>query len=71
MYYKGLGVVQDYHDAFKWTKMAADQGNASAQYNLGLMYDEGKGVRQDYKMVILVIMEIKLVVICTKNLISN
>ena len=28
--------------------MAADQGRAQAQYNLGGMYDEGKGVAQDY-----------------------
>jgi len=25
----------------------AEQGNAAAQYNLGLMYDQGKGVKQD------------------------
>ena len=28
--------------------MAADQGDAEAQYNLGLMYYQGKGVAQDY-----------------------
>lgn len=27
---------------------AAAQGNAAAQYNLGAMYAEGQGVRQDY-----------------------
>ena len=27
---------------------AADQGDASAQYNLGLMYYHGEGVKQDY-----------------------
>lgn len=27
---------------------AADQGDASAQYNLGLLYDQGHGVPQDY-----------------------
>ena len=26
----------------------ADQGDAKAQYNLGLMYREGRGVPQDY-----------------------
>ena len=26
---------------------AAEQGNATAQYNLGVMYDNGQGVRQD------------------------
>jgi len=29
-------------------RKAADQGNASAQYNLGLTYDRGQGVAQDY-----------------------
>jgi hypothetical protein len=33
----------------KWYKLAAEQGYASAQYNLGYMYDKGKGVPQDYK----------------------
>ena len=27
----------------------AEQGHAKAQYNLGLMYDKGKGVVQDHK----------------------
>ena len=26
----------------------AEQGNAAAQYNLGVMYDNGEGVPQDY-----------------------
>jgi TPR repeat protein len=28
--------------------MAADQGHARAQYNLGCMYKNGQGVAQDY-----------------------
>ena len=32
----------------KWYRLAAEQGNARAQYNLGAMYDNGKGVPQDY-----------------------
>jgi TPR repeat protein len=31
-----------------WTPLA-EQGNASAQYNLGLMYANGDGLTQDYK----------------------
>ena len=27
---------------------AAEQGDAEAQFNLGLMYENGKGVRRDY-----------------------
>jgi len=38
-----------YKEAVKWFKKAANQGNASAQTNLGFMYDNGQGVRQDYK----------------------
>ena len=30
-------------------KAAAEQGNASAQYNLGVMYGNGIGTQQDYK----------------------
>ena len=30
------------------TLQSARQGNAAAQFNLGLMYDSGRGVRQDY-----------------------
>ena len=29
--------------------MSAEQGHASAQYNLGLKYGNGQGVPQDYK----------------------
>ena len=32
----------------KWYRLAADQGNAIAQCNLGVMYDKGRGVPQDY-----------------------
>jgi TPR repeat protein len=32
----------------KWYRLAADQGNADAQFYLGLLYDNGKGVPQDY-----------------------
>ena len=48
MYYKGLGVPEDYAEAVKWYRLAADQGYADAQCNLGVMYDNGQGVPQDY-----------------------
>ena len=44
----GRGVVQDYVEAVKWYRKAAEQGNAEAQYNLGVMYYKGKGIPQDY-----------------------
>ena len=45
---KGKGVPQDHKEALKWYQKAAEQGNASAQGNLGDMYEFGKGVTQDY-----------------------
>ena len=40
--------VQDYAEAAKLFRKAADQGNAGGQYCLGLMYANGQGVPQDY-----------------------
>ena len=38
-FYYGKGTTQDYKEALKWFKKAAEQGDADAQYNLG---DSGK-----------------------------
>jgi TPR repeat protein len=38
----------DYSTALRLRRLAAEQGNASAQHNLGAMYDKGRGVPQDY-----------------------
>ncbi len=38
LYANGQGVVQDDAEAAKWYKLAAAQGDAGAQLNLGLMY---------------------------------
>ena len=48
MYYKGEGVPKNYSEAMKWYRKAADQGNAEAQFNLGVMYDQGEGVPKNY-----------------------
>ena len=45
---KTQGVPQDYAEAAKWYRLAADQGYFAAMHELGLMYFEGKGVPQDY-----------------------
>ena len=37
----------DYQTAFKLWLPLAEQGNASAQFNLGNMYRKGQGVKQD------------------------
>jgi TPR repeat protein len=39
---------KDYAEALRWLGPAADQGNAKAQYGLGLMYANGYGVAVDY-----------------------
>ena len=44
MYENGNGVPQDYAEAMRWYRLAAEQGNAGSQFNLGLMYGTGKGV---------------------------
>ena len=48
---KGAAAAQsgDYATALREWKPLAEQGNADAQNNLGLMYREGQGVPQDYK----------------------
>jgi len=43
-----LGVVQDFKEAVKWFRKAAEQGNADAQYALGRAYHEGQGVDYNY-----------------------
>ena len=44
-----MPLPHDYKTVVKWFRLAAEQGNADAQYNLGVMYDKGRGVPQDYK----------------------
>ena len=46
MYAEAEGVTQDYAEAVKWYRKAANQGNATAQNNLGWMYQYGLGVTQ-------------------------
>ena len=48
MYADGQGVPQDYKEAAKWYRLAAEQGDASAQTNLGFMYADGQGVLADF-----------------------
>jgi uncharacterized protein len=39
---------RDYAAALRLIRPLAEQGDASAQYNLGVFYDNGLGVPQDY-----------------------
>jgi TPR repeat protein/nucleoid-associated protein YgaU len=42
-----LGLKQDYAEALAWYRRAAEKGFAPAQFNLGLAYELGRGVRAD------------------------
>ena len=39
----------NYKKAIEWFEKAAEQGDADAQYNLGVMYYDGQGVDVNYK----------------------
>jgi TPR repeat protein len=47
MYTYGESVDQDYAEAMRWFRLAARQGYAAGQYNLGYMYRSGEGVARD------------------------
>ena len=49
MYYEGIGVAQNYNEAFKWYQKAADNGVTGAYTWLGVMYYNGQGVAQNYE----------------------
>jgi TPR repeat protein len=47
MYSFGKGVPQDYKEAVRLYRLAAEQGNTAAQFNLGSAYYNGLGVPQN------------------------
>ena len=46
--FAGHAVSQDDREALNWIRRAAEQGQANAQSNLGLMYVKGRGVPQNF-----------------------
>ena len=40
---------ENYEEAVLWYRKAAEQGVSEAQNNLGVMYKDGQGVKQDFK----------------------
>jgi TPR repeat protein len=48
MYDVGKGTSRDSSEAVHWYRRAAEQGDPIAQYVLGVMYQTGDGVPQDY-----------------------
>ena len=53
-YWKGLEAYnkKDYRTALREWRPLAEEGNVNAQFNLGVMYNHGRGVLQDYKTVV-------------------
>jgi hypothetical protein len=47
-YEHGEGVAQDWAEAVRFYRMAAEQGNAKAQVTLGVCFKRGEGVAQDW-----------------------
>ena len=47
LYFHGIGVEQNFHEALEWYRNAAMKGDASSQLRLGLMYANGVGVEKD------------------------
>ena len=47
MYANGEGVPEDAAEAVRWFRLAAEQGDATAQFSLGVMYASGQGVPED------------------------
>lgn len=45
-YYKSK---KEFKNAVEWYTKAAEQGDSNAQYNLGICYENGRGVEQNYK----------------------
>ena len=46
-YAAGKGTPQSFEEAAKWYRLAAAQGEAHAQFLLGILYATGKGVPHD------------------------
>jgi TPR repeat protein len=47
LYQLGQGVVQDYAEAMRWYKRAADRGDSMAMWQIGIFYQLGYGVPKD------------------------
>jgi TPR repeat protein len=41
--------AENYEEAVKWYRKAAEQGHANAQFYLGVLYHTGRGVEQNYE----------------------
>ena len=48
MYYASASAVQNFDEAARWFRKAANQGDAKAQFYLGVMYAAGQSVPQNF-----------------------
>jgi TPR repeat protein len=48
LYIYGVGVPQDPERGRQWLEKAADEGESMAQFNLGVIHEQGLDVSQDY-----------------------
>jgi len=49
LYFKGLGVTQDFATAADWFRRAAEHGQPEAQLFLGMLHYDGNGVRRSFR----------------------
>ena len=49
IYFYGAGAKQNYFEARKWYQLAANQGDAESQHQLGWMFQKGKGTAKSNK----------------------
>lgn len=49
LYYasREIPLEQNFHEGARWMRAAAEQGDSTAQYNLGVIYEHGMGVAED------------------------
>ena len=47
MYAQGRGVPRDDTEAVRWLRLAVDQGDSIAEYNLQGMFREGRAIPED------------------------
>lgn len=50
--WEGKGVLQDYEQAAKWFRKAAEQGHGDSASNLAVCYERGLGVPQDLEQAV-------------------
>ena len=48
MYHNGLGVTQNYNEAYKWLLESSEQGNLNSIRLLSTMYALGNGIPKDF-----------------------